>query len=157
MKSYEKIKNMLVSAVAVVAMLANTVVIAEENEKDFVHTLKIDGDYLVISGESDFANNDINVFLLNEGKTVADLNEANSTGKIKAVANYCNVLSSDMNGNFSDRLNISDLDDEGRYLLYVKSSGESYTKYIEKLKRFYVSLQEVILQATEVKVILLKL
>ena len=139
MKSYEKIKNMLVSAVAVVAMLANTVVIAEENEKDFVHTLKIDGDYLVISGESDFANNDINVFLLNEGKTVADLNEANSTGKIKAVANYCNVLSSDMNGNFSDRLNISDLDDEGRYLLYVKSSGESYTKYIEKLKRFYVS------------------
>lgn len=139
MKSYEKIKNMLVSAVAVVAMLANTVVIAEENEKDFVHTLKIDGDYLVISGESDFANNDINVFLLNEGKTVADLNEANSTGKIKAVANYCNVLSSDMNGNFSDRLNISDLDDEGRYLLYVKSGSDSYSKYIQKVQRFYVS------------------
>lgn len=140
MKSYEKMKKAITGILAVASLVMNTfVVVVAETEDDFVSKIKIIGNYVSFSGKSELGNADIEVFLLNEGKTVADLNAANTTEKFKATVNYCNELTADMNGNYSECFEMNNLDADKQYLLYVKSDTESYTKYIEKVKRIYVS------------------
>lgn len=120
-------------------MLLNTVVIVKAEEKEIVSDIKLTDNVLSVSGTISGKNKDVDLFLLNPGKTVSDLNFAVNKEMFDAAVNYCNVVKSDDKGNYSDQFKVKDMQKDTQYLLYVKSDSESYTKYVAKSHCIYVS------------------
>ena len=110
MKNYCCIKKITVSIIAAVAMILNSVVMEAAQTDEFVSNVSLKDDFLSFSGKSASGNERIDVFLLNAGKTVDDLNAAVTNELFKSAVNYCNVIQSNSNGNFSERFQINGME-----------------------------------------------
>ena len=136
-----RLKRTAVSLTAVIAMIFNmaALTVVHATGDDLVNSISVNGNIVSFSGQSSVGGEKISVFLLNDGKTLTDLNNADNNTKFSATVNYANVLISDGNGNFSERFKINNMQDDGTYLLYVKSSNSSYTYEVGNKTRIYVS------------------
>lgn len=96
----------------------------------------LNGRTVTVSGTGE----NVSIFLLNPGKTVSDLNSANSLSEFKETVNYTNVLNLGKSAEYSQTFTINTDGADNTYLLYVKDeSGEFSAPIAYETERFYVS------------------
>lgn len=107
---------------------------AEENA--LVQEIATDNATVTVSGTA--AADYVNIFLLNPGKAVADLNAAKSAEDFNAAINHMNTLTSVKNKDYSYTFNIKNFALDTDYLLYVKSGETAETKTVRVASKIYV-------------------
>lgn len=127
-------KRGLVSLILAVCMIMNlaTFVFADG---ELVSQKKLIGNTLTVTGYGD----KVNIFLLNPGKTVSDLNNAVTDAEFDAVVNYCNTVSPTFSNKYSDTFEIMNVNEEATYKLYVKEEDREYISDIRMSNKIYVS------------------
>lgn len=107
---------------------------AEENV--LVSNVSVENNTVSVSG---VGNGDyVNIFLLNPGKTISDLNASDSKESLKAAANHMNVVDTDSDGGYSYTFNINNPVGNEDYLLYVKSGASSYSQTVTPVDKISV-------------------
>ncbi len=119
------------------AMLFGTLPTVFADNTDFVTTVKNVEGTITVEGVGD-KNEAIDIFLLNPGKTVANLNAADTDAEFNDVVNYADVVYTDNSKLFKHTFEINNLQEGAEYVLYVKSDDDSYTLTLKEIN-IYVS------------------
>ena len=132
---YKRSKR-LVALLTVLAILASfTFVLAEGNQDQLITRIVCTNGTVTVSGKAGSAN----VFLLNPGKTVSDLESAQSEN-FDSVVNFCTIVTGDQNRDYTLEFTINNYSSESDYILYVKEGSTTVTKVITgRTQRIYVS------------------
>ena len=99
-------KRSLISLIICLCMMVNFVTVVHA-DGELVTQKRIIGNNVTVSGYGD----DVNIFLLNPGKTVADLNNAVTDAEFDAVVNYCNLITTGLSKRYSDTFEIMNADE----------------------------------------------
>ncbi len=83
-------------------------------------------------------NEAVDIFLLNPGKTVADLNAADTDAEFNAVVNYTDVVYTGSDKLFKHTFELNDTIAGEGHVLYVKTKDNSYTITLKEIN-VYVS------------------
>lgn len=130
-------RNFWLSLITSLTLLLNTgIVFAAEG--NFLDSAKLSGSKITVTGYASATGRKINIFLLNPGKTVSDLNSA-TAATFSDVVNYCNVVQSGLAKKYTDTFTIDNFNEDETYLLYVKDGNKSATREICAEKKIYVS------------------
>lgn len=129
-----KLSKKLVALFAVLTMLANlTFVLAEENQ--LVTKAVCSNGAVSVSGIAGNAN----VYLLNPGKTLTDLENAQGDN-FADIVNFCTIVTGDLNRNYTLNFSINNYNKDAIYLLCVEEGSNIVTKEISgKAQKIYVS------------------
>ena len=128
-------KRNLISFIICFCMMFNFMTVAKA-EGELVTQRKLIGNNLTVSG---YGKN-VDIFLLNPGKTVADLNNAVTDAEFDEVVNYCNMITTGVNNKYSDTFEIMNADEEAIYKLYVKDGEREYISDVRLSNKIYVSV-----------------
>ena len=134
-RNFKKGISMLV---ALAMTLTSASVVFADGE--LVTSVKYKDGFVTVTGETNKANEAVDIFLLNPGETKVDLGAADTTAEYNETVNFSDVIYSDAAKDFEITFEISNQNDEAAYLLYVKAEdGEEYEKAVS-LNNIYVAV-----------------
>ncbi len=130
-------KKRIISLLVVLTMLCAFVPTTFAADGDLVSSVSYSEGIVKVKG-SGAKNQAIDIFLLNPGKTVAELNNANTDALFDATVNYADVVYTDNSKLFETTFKVKDAKEDTEYVLYVKSESDEYTTTISE-KNIYVA------------------
>ena len=124
--------------VALAMTLTSASVVFADGE--LVTSVKYKDGFVTVTGETNSANEAVDIFLLNPGETLATLGTADTTAEYNKTVNFSDVIYSDAAKAFEITFEIKNQKDKAAYLLYVKAEdGEDYSKTVS-LNNIYVAV-----------------
>lgn len=124
--------------VALAMTLTSASVVFADGE--LVTSVKYKDGFVTVTGETNKANEAVDIFLLNPGETKVDLGAADTTAEYNETVNFSDVIYSNAAKEFEITFEIKNQEDKSAYLLYVKAEdGEEYEKAVS-LNNIYVAV-----------------
>ncbi len=130
-------KKRITSLLVVLTMLCAFVPTTFAENDDLVSSVGFSDGVVTVKGSGE-KNEAINIFVLEPGKTVADLNNANTDALFDATVNYADVIYTDNSKLFDETFKVKNAKANTEYVLYVKSKSNSYTQTLCE-KSIYVA------------------
>ncbi len=124
-------KKRITSLLVVLAMLCILVPTIFAAEGDLVSTVGFSDGVVTLKGAGE-QNEAIDVFVLNPGKTVADLNAANTDALFDATVNYADIVYTDNSKLFETSFKVNNAQQDTEYVLYVKSKTNTFETKISE-------------------------